>query len=94
MKISKEEVLHVAHLARLHLSADELVMMTEQLDNILTYVDKLSELDTTGVQPTSHVFAITNAFREDVVKESLPREEALANGPKQNSETFEVPRII
>jgi len=94
MKISKEEVLHVAHLARLHLSEDELVMMTGQLDNILSYVDKLEELDTTGIKPTSHVFSITNAFRDDIVKKSLDRDQALQNGPKQNGEAFEVPRII
>lgn len=94
MKISKEEVLHVAHLARLNLSENELDMMTGQLDNILSYVDKLSELDTAGIIPTSHVFAITNAFRDDKVKESLPRDEALENGPKQNGEAFEVPKII
>jgi len=94
MKITKEEVLHVAHLARLNLTADELETMTGQLDNILSYFAKLEELDTTGVLPTSHVFSVTNAFREDSVKPSLPRDEAVANGPQQNGETFQVPRII
>ncbi len=94
MKISKQEVEHVAHLARLNLTDGELDMMTGQLDNILSYVDKLGELDTDNVPPTTHVFSVNNAFREDVVKKSLPQEEALKNAPQQNGETFQVPRII
>ena len=94
MKISKNEVLHVAHLARLTLTVEELEKMTGQLDNILSYVDKLSELDTTNIAPTSHVFSVSNAFREDIVHESLPRGEALMNGPKHDGEMFQVPRII
>jgi aspartyl-tRNA(Asn)/glutamyl-tRNA(Gln) amidotransferase subunit C len=94
MKISKDEVLHVAHLARLTLSEEELNKMTGQLDNILSYFDKLRELDTDAVPATSHVFSISNAFREDEVRESLPREEALRNCARQNGETFQVPRII
>lgn len=94
MKISKKEVEHVAHLARLNLTGDELEKMTKQLDNILSYFDKLSELDTDNVPPTTHVFAVKNAFRDDAVKESLQQGEALKNGPQQNGETFQVPRII
>lgn len=94
MKITKQEVEHVAKLSRLTLTEQELEKITGQLDNILSYVAKLDELDTTNVCATSHVFSITNAFREDVVKPSLSREEALANGPDQNGEAFQVPRII
>lgn len=94
MKITKEEVLHVAHLARLTLTDEELAKMTGQLDTILTYFDKLGELDTAEVPATSHVFSINNAFREDEVHESLPREEALRNCARQDGETFQVPRII
>ena len=94
MKITEKEVAHVAHLARLHLDPEELVRMTAQLDTILSYVAKLDELDTSGVEPTTHAFAINNAFREDEVRESLNRSQALANGPKQNGEAFVVPRII
>jgi aspartyl-tRNA(Asn)/glutamyl-tRNA(Gln) amidotransferase subunit C len=94
MKISKKEVEHVANLARLNLSAGELETMTGQLDNILSYVDKLEELDTAGVTPTTHVFSVSNAFREDVVKESLSQEEAVKNGPEQNGEFFQVPKVI
>ncbi len=94
MRITQKEVEHVAHLARLNLGEEELVRMTAQLDTILSYVAKLDELDTTGIEPTTHAFSINNAFREDVVKDSLEQSEALANGPKQNGETFVVPRII
>lgn len=94
MKISPEEVAHVAHLARLHLSDDEVAEMARQLDGILTYVAKLNELDTTGVEPTTHAISIVNAFREDEVKTSLEREKSLANGPRQDGESFVVPRVI
>lgn len=94
MKISKKEVEHVAHLARLTLTDEELVKMTGQLDNILSYVDKLKELDTSQVVPTSHVFSVSNAFREDVEKESLSQAEAVRNGPQQDGEMFQVPKII
>ena len=94
MKITKEEVLHVANLARLNLSDQEQEKMTEQLDTILSYVDKLKELDTSGVVPTTHAHKKVNAFREDVIQESLPVEEALSNSPEQNGEMFKVPKII
>jgi aspartyl-tRNA(Asn)/glutamyl-tRNA(Gln) amidotransferase subunit C len=94
MKITPQEISHVADLARLHMSREELEAMALQLDDILNYVAKLNELDTESVTPTTHAISITNAFREDVVKPSLPRDEALANGPKQNGEAFVVPRVI
>ncbi len=94
MKITREEVEHVAKLSRLNMSEEELERMTGQLDTILMYVDKLDALDTTGVIPTTHAFSINNAFREDEVQESLPRKEALLNGPKVNEEAFIVPKII
>jgi aspartyl-tRNA(Asn)/glutamyl-tRNA(Gln) amidotransferase subunit C len=94
MKITKQEVERVAHLARLHLSEEELETMTKQLDTILSYVAKLDELDTSAVQPMTHAFSVFNAFREDQVQGSLTVEEALANGPCQNGEAFVVPRIL
>ncbi len=94
MKISKNEVEHVANLARLNLSDSELETMTGQLDNILSYVDKLEELDTSEVAPTTHVFSVSNAFRDDVVKDSLDQSEAVKNGPQQNGEFFQVPKVI
>lgn len=94
MKITREEVQHVAKLARLELSVAEVERMTGQLDAILSYVAKLDELDTSGVAVTTHTQHVVNAFREDEVRPSLPRERALANGPDQNGEAFVVPRVI
>ena len=94
MKITPEEITHVANLARLRLSPEEVEAMARQLDDILTYVAKLNELDTEGIIPTTHAISIVNAFREDEVKPSLERERALANGPRQNGESFVVPRVI
>jgi aspartyl-tRNA(Asn)/glutamyl-tRNA(Gln) amidotransferase subunit C len=94
MKITLEEIKYVAELARLELQPEEAAAMAGQLDRILQYVASLSGLDTTGIEPTFHALAIHNAFRQDVVRDSLPREKALANGPEQNGETFIVPRII
>jgi aspartyl-tRNA(Asn)/glutamyl-tRNA(Gln) amidotransferase subunit C len=94
MKISRKEVEHVAHLARLHLSEGELEKMTAQLDTILSYVEKLQELDTRDVPPTTHAFSVCNAFREDEVHLSLPPDEALSCSAKHNGVMFQVPRII
>ena len=94
MKITPQEVSHVADLARLHMSQEEIVAMARQLDDILTYVAKLNELDTEAIVPTTHAISIVNAFREDEMKPSLVREKALANAPQQNGESFVVPRVI
>ena len=94
MKITAKEVAHVADLARLDMSPEEGEAMAQQLDEILSYVAKLNELDTDGVAPTTHAISIVNAFREDEVKDSLAREKALANAPQQNGETFVVPKVI
>ena len=68
--------------------------MTGQLDEILNYVAKLEELDTTGVEPTTHAFSVKNAYRDDVPHESLPQEESLRNCAARNNEAFIVPRIL
>jgi aspartyl-tRNA(Asn)/glutamyl-tRNA(Gln) amidotransferase subunit C len=94
MKITKKEVERVAQLARLHLSDQELETMTGQLDTILSYVDKLDELDTSGIQPTTHAFFLCNALREDTIVSSLPQADALANSPCHNGEAFIVPRVL
>ena len=94
MKITPQEIAHVADLARLHMSQEEVEAMAVQLDDILSYVAKLNELDTEGIIPTTHAISIVNAFREDEVKPSLDREKTLANGPQQNGESFVVPRVI
>ncbi|SHM64236.1 aspartyl/glutamyl-tRNA(Asn/Gln) amidotransferase subunit C [Caldanaerovirga acetigignens] len=94
MKITIETVEHVANLARLYLSEEEKKEMANTLSSILDYMDKLNELDTANVPPTAHIIPIKNVFREDVVKESLPREEVLKNAPEKERGFFKVPRII
>jgi aspartyl-tRNA(Asn)/glutamyl-tRNA(Gln) amidotransferase subunit C len=94
MKITIDEVKYVAGLARLDLKADEAEAMAGQLDKILSYVDKLNELDTSSTDPTTHAISITNAFREDELRESLGQEKAIANAPSQNGESFVVPKVI
>lgn len=94
MKITPETVQHVAKLARLSFSRDDVEIFTKQLDQILTYMDKLSELDTTNVEPTYHALSITNAFRDDTVRPSVPNEKSLANAPAKANGSFTVPRII
>ena len=94
MRITKQEVERVAALARLELSEEEIAQLTPQLDNILSYVAKLDELDTEGVPVTTHTHSQTNAFREDEVRQSLPREKALANTSQENGEAFVVPKVV
>jgi len=94
MKITKQEVDHVAKLARLELSEQEQDKLTEQMSGILTYVEKLGELDTKGVDPTSHVLDIRNVMREDAGVPSLTQEQALANAPEQAAGHYKVPKII
>jgi aspartyl-tRNA(Asn)/glutamyl-tRNA(Gln) amidotransferase subunit C len=94
MALTHEEVLHVAQLARLSLGPDEIELFTRQLNDILDYVAKLQELDTSGVPPLGHVVPLANVFREDEVKDSLLRDLVLANAPAREEGTFVVPRII
>jgi aspartyl-tRNA(Asn)/glutamyl-tRNA(Gln) amidotransferase subunit C len=94
MNITKQEVEHVARLARLELSEQEKEKLTEQLSGILTYVEKLNELTTTGVEPTAHVLDISNVMRDDLPAESLSQERALANAPDKAAGHFRVPLII
>ncbi len=92
--ITLEELEHVARLARLSFTHDELLSFTEQLNDILGYVAKLEELDTSGVSPTTHALQTTNVFRNDEVKPSLSVEDAVANAPEEEKGAFVVPRII
>ncbi|MBS4032396.1 MAG: Asp-tRNA(Asn)/Glu-tRNA(Gln) amidotransferase subunit GatC [Clostridiales bacterium] len=94
MKITREEVAHVARLARLEMDDSEMEAYTEQLNAILQYADKLNRLDTEKIQPTAHVLPLNNVFREDRVRPCLPREEALANAPDEEDGMFRVPRVI
>jgi len=94
MKITREQVEHVARLARLELTDAEKELFTGQLDGILAYVDKLNELDTTGIVPTAHAVPMENAFREDVETPSIGVERALANAPDRSESFFRVPKVI
>lgn len=94
MSVSRHDVRHVAELARLDFSEEEEKQMADELSRILGYVDKLNELDTSGVPPMSHVLDVTNVFRPDEVKERIDREDALAAGPDADGEFFRVPQVL
>lgn len=94
MKISQEEVTHVAQLARLELDEGALEQFSRQLGTILEYVEKLNQVDTQGVVPTSHAISLTNAFRDDDGYNHLSTNEALANAPDKDEDGFLVPKII
>jgi aspartyl-tRNA(Asn)/glutamyl-tRNA(Gln) amidotransferase subunit C len=94
MRIDETQVEHIARLARLAISEEEKELFGSQLSKILEYIEKLNELDTSQVEPTSHVVALTNVMREDVPAPCLPREEALRNAPDPAGGFYRVPRII
>jgi len=85
---------HLARLARLTLTEEEKTLYREQLLGILRYMETLNELDTTGIEPTSHVISISNVMREDSARPSLDREEALRNAPDRTDAFYRVPKII
>ena len=84
----------MAFLARLLFTDEEITVFTEQLNSILTYMDALRKVDTTGVEPTSHAVPIPTPFREDAVTPSLSQEQTLSNAPQKEKGFFKVPRII
>ena len=94
MAIEKKGVEHVAHLARITLSDDELEMFTRQLGDILEYVDKLAQVDTSGVEAMEHTPHEENVLREDHVRASLTPDEALGQAPKKASDQFRVPKVV
>ncbi|HEX2707746.1 MAG TPA: Asp-tRNA(Asn)/Glu-tRNA(Gln) amidotransferase subunit GatC [Solirubrobacterales bacterium] len=89
--IDREQVLHVARLARLRLSEDEVETMTGELSGILEHVDRIGNLDLEGVEPTSHVVALENVLRADQPRPSLPQDVALASAPEPLDGAFRVP---
>jgi len=93
-RITTAEVAHVARLARLRLSDEELETFTEQLAAVLEHARDVEALDTRGVEPTAHPLPLVNVLREDVVVPSLDRAEVLAEAPSVESERFRVPRIL
>ncbi len=94
MKITKEEVIHVAHLARLDIDTLSIDKLAGQIGGILEYMDTLGRVNTENVTPTTHAISLTNAFRKDVEKPPLARQEALANAPEKEDGAFVVPKII
>ena len=94
MGLTKQEVAWVAHLARLEIGDDMAEKMAGQLSQVLDYIAKLNELDTSGVEPMSHPGALANVFRDDVPAGSLGRDAALKNAPSQVKGFFRVPRVI
>jgi aspartyl-tRNA(Asn)/glutamyl-tRNA(Gln) amidotransferase subunit C len=95
VKITTSEIEHVAHLARLSFDPSEIEDLGRQLNDILGYIGKLEELDTSQAEPTTHALELTNAFRKDEVKPSLQVEKTLSNAPeREEGEFFVVPKII
>jgi len=88
------DVKYVAHLARLSLTPEEDKKIGAQLGNILGYIEKLKEVDVSGVEPTAHAFPLVNVTRRDEVRPSLDHEEALCNAPAQANGLFMVPKIV
>ena len=91
MSISRDQVLHVARLARLDLSGDEVERLTAELAAILDAVSKVAELDLADVPPTSHPLALVNAWAEDVPHDSLSLDDVFANAPARDGDSFRVP---
>ncbi|XID95896.1 Asp-tRNA(Asn)/Glu-tRNA(Gln) amidotransferase subunit GatC [Paenibacillaceae bacterium WGS1546] len=94
MSITIKDVEHVANLARLELSDEEKEQFAGQLNAILKYAEKLNELDTDGVEPTSHVLSLTNVMREDEARPSWPIEKVLLNAPEEEDGQFKVPAVL
>ena len=88
------EIEHVALLARLKLSDSEKKLFSRQVGSIFDYINKLNELDTADIEPTAHVLPMKNVFREDKLRPSLPRDNALQNAPERNDSFYRVPKII
>ncbi len=94
MAEQKIDVAYVAELARLELTDEEKAVFQPQLENIVKYVEKISQVDVSGVEPMMHGRKLVNAMREDVVKPSMDREEALANAPARTGDEFLLPKIV
>ena len=94
MASAEIDIKYVAHLARLQLTPDEEKKLGAQLGNILGYIEKLNELDVTGVEPTAHAVPMVNVTRPDEIRPSLPHDEALRNAPAQANGLFIVPKIV
>ncbi|NBA87064.1 Asp-tRNA(Asn)/Glu-tRNA(Gln) amidotransferase subunit GatC [Emticicia sp. CRIBPO] len=94
MKIDEGTVQKIAHLSRLELSREDSTKMVEDLSAILDWMEQLNEVDTTGIEPLTHINPDVNVFREDVADNQLSRERGLRNAPLKNEEYFMVPKVI
>ncbi|MFA6309612.1 MAG: Asp-tRNA(Asn)/Glu-tRNA(Gln) amidotransferase subunit GatC [Clostridia bacterium] len=94
MKITNDTIEHIAKLSRLKLSESQKDTLTSEMGNIINYVDKLNELDTKGVEPKSQVIPLQNVFREDVVAESLDKDELLSNSACYDDGALKVPKVV
>lgn len=94
MKIDKETLLKIAHLARLEFDEKDAEMMMQDMTNMVNFVEKLNEVDTTGIEPLTTMSHEINALREDEVKSHLPHDEALKNAPKKDADFFRVPKVL
>lgn len=94
MSVKKEDVLHIAALAKLKFDESEIENFTSQFNEILSYIEKLNELNTENVKPLAHPFESQNVFREDELKQSVSTEDALKNSPSRTEEFFRVPKVI
>lgn len=94
MSLSRQDVETISLLARLQLSEEELTLMTDQLSQIVQYIDQLSELETENVEPMAHAADLFNVFAEDKARPSLDRDDALRNAPKRDDECYRVPAVL
>jgi len=94
MAVTRDDVKSIAALARLYIPEAEEASLTDTLNSILGYFDKLSELDTSGVEPLTHILPVENVMREDVRGDSVGQETALANAPEHDRGHFVIPRVI
>ena len=94
MKVDLETLHKIAHLARLEVKPEEEVELLSSLNGVLTWMEQLAEVDTTGVEPLTHISTETNVLRDDVVGQHLPREQALMNAPQHDEQFFEVPKVL
>jgi len=94
MKVTKDDVVKIAHLARLELKEEQVEEMQDSINKVLDWMEALNAVDTSGVAPLVHMTGSLNHFREDVAMEGLDRAKALALGPDTNAKYFKVPQVI
>jgi aspartyl-tRNA(Asn)/glutamyl-tRNA(Gln) amidotransferase subunit C len=94
MKVTMEDALHIAQLARLRFSPEELEVMRRQMETLLSNFSQISELDTAGIPPTSGVLPLVNVMREDIARPSLAVEDVLRNAPDREGDCFRIPAIL